>query len=184
VIGQTEAAFFKMINDHGGINGRKMAFISYDDAYSPPNTVQQARRLVEDDGVLLIFNSLGTPTNTAIERYMNVKKVPQLFVATGATKWNDPKHFFWTIGWQPGYQAESQIYAQYLLEHEPKGRIGVLYQDDDYGKDYIKGLQDGLHGKIQIVAAMPYETTDPTVNSERLGSKPSTDTLEELRFRQ
>ena len=135
VIGQTEAAFFKMINDQGGINGRKVDFISYDDAYSPSNTVEQARRLVQNDGVLFIFNSLGTPTNTAIERYMNAKKVPQLFVATGATKWNDPKHFFWTMGWQPSYQAEGKIYAQYLLQHEPHGKIAILYQDDDYGRD-------------------------------------------------
>jgi branched-chain amino acid transport system substrate-binding protein len=166
VIGQTEAAFFKMINDRGGINGRKIDFVSYDDAYSPANTVEQARRLVEDDGVLFIFNSLGTPTNTAIERYMNAKKVPQLFVATGATKWNDPKHFPWTMGWQPSYQAEAQIYAHYLLQHEPHGKIGILYQDDDYGRDYVKGLRDGLAAKIPVVSEMPYETTDPTVDSQ------------------
>jgi branched-chain amino acid transport system substrate-binding protein len=166
VIGQTEAAFFKMINDRGGINGRKIDFVSYDDAYSPANTVEQARRLVEDDGVLFIFNSLGTPTNTAIERYMNAKRVPQLFVATGATKWNDPKHFAWTMGWQPSYQAEGQIYAHYLLQHEPHGKIGILYQDDDYGRDYVKGLKDGLAGKVPVVSEMPYETTDPTVDSQ------------------
>jgi branched-chain amino acid transport system substrate-binding protein len=169
VIGEAEAAFFKMINGRGGINGRRIDFISYDDAYSPSNTVEQARRLVEDDGVLLIFNSLGTPTNTAIERYMNAKKVPQLFVASGATKWNDPKHFFWTLGWQPSYQAEGQIYAQYLLQHEPHGKIGILYQDDDYGRDYVKGLKDGLARKIPVVSEMPYETTDPTVDSQIVG---------------
>jgi len=173
VIGQTEAAFFKMINDQGGINGRKVDFISYDDAYSPSNTVEQARRLVENDAVLFIFNSLGTPTNTAIERYMNAKKVPQLFVATGATKWNDPKHFFWTMGWQPSYQAEGKIYAQYLLQHEPHGKIAILYQDDDYGRDYVKGLKDGLAGKIPVVSEMPYETTDPTVDSQMVSLQAS-----------
>jgi branched-chain amino acid transport system substrate-binding protein len=164
VIGQTEDAYFKMINDQGGINGRKIEFISYDDAYSRSNTVEQARRLIEDDDILFIFNSLGTSTNTAIEAYMNAKKVPQLFVATGAAKWNDPKDFFWTMGWQPSYQAEGQIYAQYLLQHEPHGKIGILYQDDDYGRDYVKGLTKGLAGKIPIVLEMPYELTDPTVD--------------------
>jgi branched-chain amino acid transport system substrate-binding protein len=164
VIGQTEDAYFKMINDQGGINGRKIEFISYDDAYSRWNTVEQARRLIEDDDILFIFNSLGTSTNTAIEAYMNAKKVPQLFVATGAAKWNDPKDFLWTMGWQPSYQAEGQIYAQYLLQHEPHGKIGILYQDDDYGRDYVKGLTKGLAGKIPIVLEMPYEVTDPTVD--------------------
>jgi branched-chain amino acid transport system substrate-binding protein len=173
IIGQTEAAFFKMINQEGGINGRKIDFVSYDDGYTPSNTVEQARRLVEDDEVLLIFNSLGTPTNTAIERYMNAKKAPQLFVATGATKWNDPKHFFWTIGWQPSYQAESQIYAQYLLQHDPHGKIGILYQNDDYGRDYVKGLKEGLDNKIPIISEMPYETTDPTVDSQMVNLQAS-----------
>jgi branched-chain amino acid transport system substrate-binding protein len=166
IIGQTEAAYFKMVNAEGGINGRKINFISYDDGYSPPKTVEQARKLVEDDEVLLIFNSLGTPTNTAIERYMNAKKVPQLFVATGATKWNDPKHFPWTMGWQPSYQSEGRIYAQYLINNHPHGKIAILYQDDDYGKDYVKGLKDGLAGRIPIVAEQSYETTDPTVDSQ------------------
>jgi branched-chain amino acid transport system substrate-binding protein len=166
VIGQTEVAYFKMINDQGGINGRKIDFISYDDAYSPWETVERAHRLVEDDGVLFIFNSLGTAANTAIEPYMNTKKVPQLFVATGAAKWNDPKNFFWTMGWQPSYQAEAHIYAQYLLEHEPHGKIGILYQDDEYGRDYVKGLTEGLAGKIPIVLEMPYQVTDPTVDMQ------------------
>src|SRR6266404_3603600 len=158
VIGKTEAAFFNMINAEGGINGRKINFISYDDAYSPPKAIEQARKLVESDEVLLIFQSLGTPSNTAIQKYMNAKKVPQLFVATGATKWGDPKHFPWTMGWQPNYQSEGRIYAKYLIEHLPHGKIGILVQNDDYGKDYVKGLKDGLEGKIPIVAEIPYET--------------------------
>jgi branched-chain amino acid transport system substrate-binding protein len=168
VIGKTDAAYFKMINDEGGINGRKISFISYDDGYSPPKTFEQARKLVEDDSVLLIFNSLGTPTNTAIHSYMNSKKVPQLFVATGATKWNDPKHFPWTMGWQPSYQTEGRIYAKYILKEMPHAKIGILYQNDDYGKDYVKGLKDGLGAKAKamIVGEQAYETTEPTVNSE------------------
>jgi branched-chain amino acid transport system substrate-binding protein len=167
-IGKADAAFFEMLNEQGGINGRKIRFISYDDGYSPPKTVEQARKLVEQDGVLLIFDSLGTPTNTAIQRYMNQKKVPQLFVSSGATKWNDPQHFPWTMGWQPNYQAESRIYASYLLEHHNGGKIAILYQNDDFGKDYVKGLKDGLGTKSQarIIAEAPYETTDPTVDSE------------------
>lgn len=167
VIGKTEAAYFKKINDAGGINGRKINFISYDDAYTPPKTVEQARKLVESDEVLFIFNSLGTPTNTAIQKYMNAKKVPQLFVATGATKWNDPKNFPWTMGWQPSYQSESQIYAKYLLKEKPNARIAVLYQNDDYGKDYLKGLKDGLGAKAasMIVAEESFETSEPTVDN-------------------
>jgi branched-chain amino acid transport system substrate-binding protein len=172
-IGKTEAAYFRKVNDEGGVNGRKINFISYDDAYSPPKTVEQARKLVESDEVLLIFQSLGTPSNTAIQRYMNAKKVPQLFVATGATKWNDPKHFPWTMGWQPSYQSEAHIYAQYLLKNHPQGKIGVLYQNDDYGKDYLKGLKDGLKGNMPIVAEAPYETTDPTVDSQVINLKAS-----------
>src|SRR5476649_1952338 len=140
VIGKTEAAYFKKINDAGGINGRKINFISYDDSYSPPKAVEQARKLVESDEVLLIFNSLGTPSNSAIQKYLNAKKVPQLFVATGATKWNDPKNFPWTMGWQPNYQTEGTIYAQHILKNTPNAKIGVLYQNDDYGKDYLKGF--------------------------------------------
>jgi ABC-type branched-subunit amino acid transport system substrate-binding protein len=144
VIGRTEAAYFRKINAEGGINGRKINFISYDDAYSPPKAVEQARKLVESDEVLLIFDPLGTPSNTAIQKYMNAKKVPQLFVSTGATKWNDPQNFPWTMGWQPNYQSEARIYARYILTERPNARIGVLYQNDDYGKDYLKGLKDGL----------------------------------------
>jgi ABC-type branched-subunit amino acid transport system substrate-binding protein len=166
VIGKTEAAYFKKINDAGGINGRKINFISYDDGYSPPKTVEQARKLVESDEALFIFNSLGTPPNSAIQKYMNSKKVPQLFVATGATKWNNPKEFPWTMGWQPSYQSETQIYAKYILKEKPNAKIAVLYQNDDYGKDYLKGLKDGLGGKAgsMIVAEESYETTEPSVD--------------------
>jgi branched-chain amino acid transport system substrate-binding protein len=167
VIGKTEEAYFRKINAEGGINGRKINFISYDDGYSPPKTVEQARKLVESDEVLLIFNSLGTPPNSAIQKYMNSKKVPQLFVATGATKWNDPKEFPWTMGWQPNYQSESQIYAKYILKELPNAKIAILYQNDDYGKDYVKGLKDGLGAKAasMIVAEESYETTQPTIDS-------------------
>jgi Periplasmic binding protein len=144
LIGRTEAAFFKRLNEEGGINGRKINFITYDDAFSPPKTVEQARKLVESDEVLLVFNSLGTPTNNAIRQYMNQKKVPQLFVATGATQFGDSKSFQWTMGWQPTYQTEGRIYAKYILQNLPQGKIGILYQNDDSGRDYIKGLKDGL----------------------------------------
>ncbi len=167
VIGKTEAAFFNKVNAEGGINGRKIVFISYDDGYSPPKAVEQARRLVENDQVLLIFQSLGTPSNSAIHAYMNEKHVPQLFPATGATKWADPEHFPWTMGWQPNYQAEGHIYAKYILEHHPQGKIGVLYQNDDYGKDLLKGLTDGLGDKAKmIVSQVSYEVTDPTVEPQ------------------
>ncbi|EIG60936.1 ABC transporter substrate-binding protein [Bradyrhizobium canariense] len=167
IIGRTEAAYFKKINDEGGINGRKINFISYDDAYSPPKTVEQARKLVESDEVLFIFNSLGTPPNSAIHKYMNSKKVPQLFVATGATKWNDPKDFPWTMGWQPNYQSETQIYAKWLLKNKPDAKIAVLFQNDDYGKDYLKGLKDGLGAKAasMIVMEESYETSEPTIDN-------------------
>ncbi|WP_407185742.1 ABC transporter substrate-binding protein [Bradyrhizobium centrosematis] len=167
IIGRTEAAYFKKINEEGGINGRKINFISYDDAYSPPKTVEQARKLVESDEVLFIFNSLGTPPNSAIQKYMNSKKVPQLFVATGATKWNDPQNFPWTMGWQPNYQSETQIYAKYILKAMPNAKIGVLYQNDDYGKDYLKGLKDGLGAKAasMIVLEESYETSEPTIDN-------------------
>jgi len=167
VIGKTEEAYFRKINTEGGINGRKINFISYDDGYSPPKTVEQARKLVESDEVLFIFNSLGTPPNSAIQRYMNEKKVPQLFVATGATKWNDPKNFPWTMGFQPNYQSEARIYAKYILREKPNAKIAVLYQNDDYGKDYLKGLKDGLGAKAasMIVAEESYETTEPTIDS-------------------
>ena len=175
VIGRTEAAYFKKINDAGGINGRKINFISYDDAYSPPKAVEQARKLVESDEVLLIFNSLGTPSNSAIQKYMNSKKVPQLFVATGATKWNDPKNFPWTMGWQPSYQSETQIYAKYLLKNKPDAKIAVLYQNDDYGKDYLKGLKDGLGAKAasMIVAQESYETSEPSIDDHIVKLKSS-----------
>jgi branched-chain amino acid transport system substrate-binding protein len=175
VIGKTEAAYFKKINDDGGINGRKINFISYDDGYSPPKTVEQARKLVESDEVLLIFNSLGTPPNSAIHKYMNGKKVPQLFVATGATKWNDPREYPWTMGYQPNYQSEGQIYAKYILKNMPNAKIAVLYQNDDYGKDYLKGMKDGLGAKAasMIVAEESYETTEPTIDSHIVNLKAS-----------
>jgi branched-chain amino acid transport system substrate-binding protein len=167
VIGKTAEAYFRKVNAEGGINGRKVNFISYDDAYSPPKTVEQARKLVESDEVLLIFNPLGTPPNTAIQKYMNTKKVPQLFVATGATKWNDPKEFPWTMGWQPNYQSEGRVYAQYILKEKPNARIAVLYQNDDYGKDYLKGMKDGLGAKAasMIIIEESYEVTQPTIDS-------------------
>src|ERR1700716_3161158 len=167
VIGKTEEAYFKKINAEGGINGRKINFISYDDAYSPPKTVEQARKLVESDEVLVVFNPLGTPPNSAIQKYLNTKKVPQLFVATRATKWNDPKEFPWTMGWQPNYQSETIIYAKYILKEKPDAKIAVLYQNDDYGKDYLKGLKDGLGAKAasMIIAEESFETTEPTIDS-------------------
>jgi branched-chain amino acid transport system substrate-binding protein len=169
LIGRTEAAFFNKINAEGGINGRKINFITYDDAFSPPKTVEQARKLVENDEVLLIFQSLGTPTNNAIRQYMNLKKVPQLFVATGATHFGDQKSFPWTMGWQPTYQTEGRIYAKYILENIPQGKIGILYQNDDSGRDYVKGLKDGLGAeaaKRMIVAEIPYDPSQPTVDSQ------------------
>jgi ABC-type branched-subunit amino acid transport system substrate-binding protein len=175
VIGKTEQAYFNKINAEGGINGRKINFISYDDGYSPPKAVEQARKLVESDEVLFVFNSLGTPSNSAIQKYMNGKKVPQLFVATGATKWNDPQNFPWTMGWQPSYQSESHIYAKYLLKDKPDAKIAVLYQNDDYGKDYLKGLKDGLGSKAasMIVAEESYETTEPTIDNHIVKLKSS-----------
>jgi ABC-type branched-subunit amino acid transport system substrate-binding protein len=167
VIGKTEAAYFKMINDAGGINGRKINFISYDDAYSPPKAIEQARKLVESDEVLLIFQSLGTPSNSAIMKYMNAKKVPQLFVASGGTKFGDPKNFPWTMGFQPNYQSEGRIYAKYILEHFPNGKIAVFWQNDDAGKDQYKGLRDGLGDKINmIIADKSYEVSDPSIDSQ------------------
>jgi branched-chain amino acid transport system substrate-binding protein len=161
-----------LVNDQGGVNGRKINFISYDDAYSPPKTVEQVRKLVEEDNVLLVMSPLGTPTNSAIWHYMNQKKVPQLFVATGATKWNDQKHYPWTMGWQPNYQSEGHAYAAYILQNKPDGKIALLYQNDDFGKDYLKGVTDGLGDKAKmIVLAAPYETTDPTVDSQIISMK-------------
>jgi branched-chain amino acid transport system substrate-binding protein len=165
VIGKTQEAYFSKVNAEGGINGRKIKFISYDDGYSPPKTVEQARKLVESDEVLLIFNSLGTSTNSAIRKYMNEKKVPQLFVASGASKWNDPKQYPWTMGWQPSYSSEARIYAKFLLKEKPGAKIGVLYQNDDFGKDYLKGLKEGLGAKASmIVAEESYETSEPAID--------------------
>jgi branched-chain amino acid transport system substrate-binding protein len=174
-IGKVEAAYFKKINAEGGINGRKITFISDDDAYSPPKTVEMARRLVEQDNVLLIFNPLGTPPNTAIHKYMNQKKVPQLFVSSGATKWGDPEKFPWTMGWQPTYHAEGKIYAQHILKNYPDAKVGVLYQNDDYGKDYLTGFKLGLGdaAKKLIVLEQTYEATDPTVDSQIVNLKQS-----------
>jgi branched-chain amino acid transport system substrate-binding protein len=174
-IGKAIAAYFKMVNDEGGVNGRKINFISLDDGYSPPKTVEQIRKLVEQERVLLIFQSLGTPTNTAIHKYLNAKKVPQLFVATGAGKWGDPKHFPWTMGWQPAYPGEAQIYATYLLKNKPNAKVGILYQNDDYGKDYLNGFLKGLGSKAKtmVVAKESYETTDPTIDSQIIKLKDS-----------
>ena len=160
--------YFKRLNEAGGINGRKIRMISYDDAYSPPKTVEQARRLVESDGVFALFGVVGTPTNVAIEKYMNAKKVPQLFAGTGSSALADPQHFPWSIGFQPNYRAEGRLYASYILEHKPQGKIGVLYQDDDFGKDLLQGLTDGLGDKAasMIVAKVSYDTRTPTVDSQ------------------
>ena len=168
-IGKAEVAYLKMINEQGGINGRKINLMSLDDGYSPPRTVEQIRRLVEDEQVLFTFQTLGTPPNTAIQKYMNAKKVPQLLVATGATKWGDPEHYPWTMGWQPTYQHESHMYAKYLLKNKPNAKIGILYQNDDYGKDYLKGFKEGLGDKAaasMIVAEVSYEVTDPSVDTQ------------------
>jgi branched-chain amino acid transport system substrate-binding protein len=174
-IGKVIGAYIKKVNDEGGINGRKINYITYDDGYSPPKTVEMVRRLVEQDQVAFVFQTLGTPTNSAIHKYMNQQKVPHLFVATGATKWNDPKNFPWTMGWQPNYQAEAQIYAKYVLKNVPDAKVGILYQNDDYGKDYVKGFKDGLGdvAKKLIVSEQSYETTDPTIDSQILNLKNS-----------
>jgi branched-chain amino acid transport system substrate-binding protein len=166
VIGKTEEAFFKMINDKGGINGRKINFVTYDDGYSPPKAVEQVRKLVESDEVLVVFNPLGTPSNSAIQKYLNSKKIPQLFVATGATKWNDPKNFPWTMGWQPSYQSEAQIYAKWLMKEKPNAKVAVLYQNDDFGKDYLKGTKDGLGAKASsmIIMEESYEVSEPSID--------------------
>lgn len=173
-IGKAEEAYFNKINAEGGIGGRKIKFISYDDGYSPPKTVEQARKLVESDGVLLIFGSLGTSTNGAIRKYMNEKKVPQLFVASGASKWNDPKQYPWTMGWQPSYASEARIYAKYIMKDKPDGKIGVLYQNDDFGKDYLKGLKDGLGPKASmIVLEDGYDTSEPAIDEHVVKLKAS-----------
>src|ERR1700739_574314 len=175
VIGKIEDPYFKMVNEQEGINGRKINFISYDDGYSPPKAVEQARKLVESDEVLFLFGPLGTPSNSAIQKYLNSKKVPQLFVATGATKFGDHKDFPWTMGWQPAYQSEGRIYAKYLLKEKPDAKIGILFQNDDFGKDLLKGLKDGLGAKAasMIVAEESYEVTEPTIDSHIVKLKAS-----------
>jgi len=175
VIGKMEDAYFKMINEQGGINGRKINYITYDDGYSPPKAVEQARKLVESDEVLFIASSLGTPSNSAIMKYMNAKKVPQIFVATGATKFGDHKEFPWTMGWQPAYQSEGRIYAAYLLKEKPDAKIGVMYQNDDFGKDLLKGIKDGLGAKAasMIIAEESYEVSEPTIDSHIVKLKSS-----------
>jgi branched-chain amino acid transport system substrate-binding protein len=167
-IGKAEAAYFTMINEQGGINGRKINFISRDDAYSPPKTVEVVRKLVEEDQVLLTFQVLGTAPNTAVQDYLNENKVPQLFVATGADKWNDPKKFPWTMGWQPSYRIEARIYGRYILKNLPNAKVAILYQNDDFGKDYLTGLREGLGDKADkmVVANNTYETSDPTIDSQ------------------
>ncbi|SFN03997.1 ABC transporter substrate-binding protein [Variovorax sp. OV329] len=167
-IGKLQQAYFKMLNEQGGINGRKINLISLDDGYSPPKAVEQVRKLVEQDEVLALFQTLGTPSNSAIHKYVNARKVPHLFLATGATKWADPKNFPWTIGFNLSYQAEGVIYAKYLLKNKPNAKVAILYQNDDYGKDLLKGVKDGLgaQGAKLIVAEASYEVTDPTVDSQ------------------
>jgi branched-chain amino acid transport system substrate-binding protein len=174
-IGKALGAYFKKVNDEGGVNGRKINYITYDDSYSPPKAVEMVRKLVEQDEVAALFQTLGTPTNTAIHKYVNQQKVPHLFVATGATKWNDPKNFPWTMGFQPNYQTEGRIYAAYILKNFPDAKIGILYQNDDYGKDYRKGLHDGLGeaAKKMIVLEQTYEVTDPTIDSQIVNLKNS-----------
>ncbi len=168
MIANTEVAFFKMVNDRGGIGGRMITYISLDDGYSPPRTVEQTRRLVEQEGVAFMFQGLGTPPQTAVRQYLNAKKVPQLFVATGADKFGDPEHFPWTMGYNPSYRTESAIYGKYLLKQKPDAKIAVLYQNDDFGKDYLAGLRQGLgdaYAKM-VIKEVSYETTDPTIDSQ------------------
>ncbi|WP_236598696.1 ABC transporter substrate-binding protein [Ramlibacter monticola] len=168
IIGRVQAAYFKMVNEQGGIGGRQLNYISLDDGYSPPKTVEMVRKLVEQDEVLFTVSTLGTPSNSAIHKYMNQKKVPHLFVATGASKWNDPKDFPWTMGFNPNYQSEGKLYAQDILRSRPNAKIAVLYQNDDYGKDYLKGFMEGLgeKGKAMVVKTATYEVTDPTIDSQ------------------
>lgn len=174
LLGKAEAAYFDKVNAEGGVNGCRINFISYDDAYSPPKTVEQARRLVENDEVLLLFSTFGVPTNTAIHKYMNARKVPQLFVGGGGSKWNDPKNFPWTMGFQPSFLNEGRVYGQYLAANHPGGKIAVLYQHDDYGKDILTGLKQGLGAKASmIIAEASYEVSVPTVDSQVVGLKAS-----------
>jgi branched-chain amino acid transport system substrate-binding protein len=175
-IGKAIGAYFKKVNDEGGVNGRKINYITYDDAYAPPKTVEMVRRLVEQDQVALVFQTLGTPTNTAFHKYINQQKVPHLFVATGATKWNDPKNFPWTMGFQPNYQTEGRVYASHMLKNHPDAKVGILYQNDDYGKDYLKGFEDALTEagkKNLIVLRQSHEVTDPTIDSQIVNLKNS-----------
>ncbi len=167
IIGKTEEAYFKMINESGGVNGRKINWISYDDGYSPPKTVEQVRKLIESDEVFLVFNALGTPTQTAVQKYHNSKKVPQLFLATGASKWNDPKDFPWTMGFQPSYRVEARIFAKYILKAKPNAKVAVFYANDDFGKDYVQGLKEIFGDKASsiLVAEESYETTEPSIDS-------------------
>jgi len=178
-ISKAQAAYFRMINDEGGINGRKIKFIQYDDAYSPPKTVEQVRKLVESDEVLLTFQLIGTPPNAAVQKYLNAKKVPQLFAATGASRFSDPKNYPWTLGFNPSYFVEGRIYGQYILKNHPDAKVGVLYQNDDLGKDYLNGLKSGLGDKASkmIVAEASYEVSDPTIDSQILKIKDAGATL-------
>ncbi len=175
LVGKTQAAYFRMINETGGINGRKINFLSYDDAYNPPKTVEQTRKLVESDEVLLTFQGLGTPAQSAVQKYMNDKKIPQLFVSSGATRFTDPKNYPWTMAYNPNYQSEGHIYAQLVLKQYPNAKIGILMQNDDFGKDYVKGFKDALGAKAatMIVAEAPYEISDPTVDSQMVKLKNS-----------
>jgi ABC-type branched-subunit amino acid transport system substrate-binding protein len=174
-IGKSIDAYIKKVNAEGGVNGRQIKFITLDDGYNPAKTVEQVRKLVEEDEVIATFGILGTVTNSAIQKYMNQKKVPQLFVSTGATKWGDPKNYPWTMGWQPTYQAEGKIYAQHLMETKPNGKVAILFQNDDYGKDYLKGFVDGLgdKAKTMIIKQVSYEVTDPTIDSQMVELKAS-----------
>src|SRR5450432_2969032 len=169
-IGKTQAAYLKMINDQGGINGRKLNLIQYDDAYSPPKAVEQVRKLVESDEVLFTFQIIGTPSNAAVQKYLNAKKVPQLLAGTGASRFSDPQNFPWTMGFNPNYFVEGRIYGQYILKEYPNAKVGVLYQNDDLGKDYLNGIKAGLGGKAgtMIVSEASYETSDPTIDSQIL----------------
>lgn len=174
-IGKAIAAYIEKVNDEGGVNGRKINLVSMDDGYNPAKTVEQARKLVEQEEVLGLFNSLGTPTNSAIHRYMNAKKVPHLFLATGATKWGNPEKYKWTMGWQPNYQSEAKVYAAHILDTNPGAKVAILYQNDDYGKDYLEGFKAGLGDKAKdmIVSEVSYEVTDPTIDSQMVTMKAS-----------
>jgi len=167
-IGKTEAAYFKMINEQGGVNGRRINFMSYDDAYSPPKTVEQARRLIENDEVFLLFNVVGTPGNAAIQKYVNQKRIPHVFISSGDSRWNDPHNFPWSMAWWPSFKSEARIYAKYIQTHHPGKTVGVLYQNDDFGKNYLAGLRDifGADASKIIVAEMPYELTAVSIDSQ------------------